>query len=276
MTPKGDSGLPTFSLEEGPIGDKSTQESPAGEVANQAFSWLALLTARATEWDSPSRSKLAWLGEGLGSISKRVYDKMMKWEFVDMAELRPRSMLNRRALESDTQHLIVFPGLEVSQPRKKPIRNIMVWCQCFARYTAAMSAKFPDCTPGFMSHMLTVLQAHAEVEEPYWLLYDEAYREKMASTGVRKWRGRDLSLYQEICGGQARKGVDGGVQGSRQPMKRPSNAGSVRHVCYGFNDGYCTFGKGCKFPHLCQVCHGNHPRSKCGSGPPLEKQPRRV
>ena len=75
----------------------------------------------------------------------------------------------------------------------------------FARYTAAMAKNLPDCTPGLMSHLTTVLKAYAEVEEPAWWEYDEAFREKRASTGERSWSGMDVSLYQVLCGSRPRR-----------------------------------------------------------------------
>ena len=110
-------------------------------------------------------------------------------------------------MEGHTTKLVVLPGFEVTQTRKKPINNIITWVQCFARYTAVMSSKFPDCTPGFMSHLLMVLKAYMEVEDPVWRLYDETYQEKMALTGVKLWPGMDVLVYQEVCGGRPRKTV---------------------------------------------------------------------
>ena len=61
-------------------------EGSAAQLATQASSLMALLTSRAA-LDTPSKSSKIWLGEGLGSIPKRTYDRMMKWEFIDMGEL---------------------------------------------------------------------------------------------------------------------------------------------------------------------------------------------
>ena len=102
-----------------------------------------------------------------------------------LVNFHPRSLMDRVEMEGDTEKLVILPGFEVTQARKKPINNIITWVQCFARYTAVMSSKFSDCTPGFMSHLLTVLKASMEVEDPAWRLYDEAYREKLTSTGVK-------------------------------------------------------------------------------------------
>ena len=47
-------------------------------------------------------------------------------------------------------------------------------------------------------YVLTVVKAFVKVEELAWRLYDEAFREKMAATGIRKWNGMDMGLYQEV------------------------------------------------------------------------------
>ena len=119
-------------------------------------------------------------------------------------EFKPRTLPERETAEADTEKLVVLPGFEVTQAKKKPLRSITTWVQCFARFKAAMAQKFPDCTAGFTSHILVVFKAYEEVEEPAWRLYDEAYREKMASTVVRWWQGVDVQVYQETCGGLPR------------------------------------------------------------------------
>ena len=139
-----------------------------------------------------------------------------------------------------------------------------MWVQCFAKYTAAMAKQFLNCTPGFMSHMLTVMKAFCEVEEPAWRLYDKAYREKMSSTGNRAWSGMDMALYQELCGSRPRrKVVEPTLVPSRSLGKKRPSGCRKSLVCWEFNDGDCSFGKSCKFPHLCEMCRGNHPKYRC-------------
>ena len=153
---------------------------------------------------------------------------------MDMAEFHPRTITDRISAEGDTDKLVVLPGFEVTQAKKKnkkPVNNIIVWTQGFTRYTAAMAKEFPECTPGFVSHMLTVLKAYGEVENPAGRLYDEMYREKMASTGVKQWPGMDVQVYQEV--------------GTR-------TVGGIKQagVCWQFNQGSCSYGKSCKFPRV--------------------------
>ena len=48
----------------------------------------------------------AWLGEGLGSLPKRTYEKAIRWECVDLAEFRPKSVMEKWAMEADTQKVV--------------------------------------------------------------------------------------------------------------------------------------------------------------------------
>ena len=72
-----------------------------------------------------------WIGDGLPAIPKRVYDRMINWEFVDLAELKPAGVLESLHLEPDPQRYIILPGLEVARARKKPIEEIGQWIQGF-------------------------------------------------------------------------------------------------------------------------------------------------
>ena len=74
--------------------------------------------------EGPAKAAKVWLGEGLGSQSKWTYDKMLRWEFVDLGEFRPKPLMDKVEMEGDTEKLVVLPGFEVTQARKKPINNI--------------------------------------------------------------------------------------------------------------------------------------------------------
>ena len=121
----------------------------------------------------------------------------------------------------------------------------------------------PECTSGFMSHLLIVLKAFNEVEHPAWREYDEAYREKMTSTGEKIWSGMDVALYQELCASRQKlrtpqtekKEMPKGTAG-KCPMSGRGN------VCWLYNDSLCTHTP-CKFLHVCEICRGNHPKRFC-------------
>ena len=249
---------PVFSQKEHKeAGEK--QESSSARVAQQTNTLMSSIKAH-DSLSAASKASRVWLGDGLGSIPKRVHDRMIRWEFVDMCDFRPRSPKDSATVDSDMEKLVVLPGFEVSQPRKKPVNDFLTWVQCFCRYTAAMSKHHADCTPGFMSHLLVVLKAFNEVEHPAWREYDEAYREKMASTGNKSWSGMDVTLYQELCGSRQKQKSAPAERKEPPRGKRPLSGRD--HVCWLFNDGVCKHNP-CKFPHLCEICRGNHPKRHC-------------
>lgn len=115
------------------------------KVASQTATIMSLLKVQES-LNPISKPGRVWLGDGLGSIPKRVHERMLKWEVMDMNDFCPRSAGDRCFAESDTEKLIVLPGFEVSQPRKKPVEDTFSWIQCFARYSAAMAKEYPKCT----------------------------------------------------------------------------------------------------------------------------------
>ena len=130
-------GTPLFSKGE-KAGATVTLEPTSGRVAQQANTLMSLINAHKS-LSVASKGSRVWLGEGLGSILKRVHERMIHWEFMDMADFRPCSLMDPTTVETDTEKLVVLPGFEVLQPRKKPVNNFITWIQCFCRYTAAMS-----------------------------------------------------------------------------------------------------------------------------------------
>ena len=121
--------------------------------------------------------------------------------------------MERVPTEADTQKWVVLSGFEVAQ-----VVNIVTWMHYYARYTAVMAAAHPTSTPGFMAHMLTVLKAYTEVEDPARRVYDEAFREKMAATGCKTWGGMDVQLYQEVCAGKLRRKAPGREVNLEEPV----------------------------------------------------------
>ena len=82
----------------------------------------------------------------------------------------------------------------------------------------------PKCTPGFMSHMLTVLKAYNEAEFPGWSEYDHAFRDKMALTGWEiglKWMS--TSIRNTVVPTQSKEMHSSLLPISRKPNPKASN-----------------------------------------------------
>lgn len=102
-------GVPTFGKgkgkttergrgkEEGVAGSSKVEVDPAvqvvdpmAKVAGQTATIMSLLKVQ-ENMNPVSKTGRVWLGDGLGSVSKRVHERMLKWEVMDMNDFRPRS-----------------------------------------------------------------------------------------------------------------------------------------------------------------------------------------
>ena len=91
-------GVPTFTGEgeekeeqqKDNLGEQLSQQVEDKQVALQASTLLSLVSAHSS-WNAPSKMTKLSLGEGLGFIPKRLQERMLRWEFVDLAEFRQRS-----------------------------------------------------------------------------------------------------------------------------------------------------------------------------------------
>ena len=99
----------------------------ASLVAKQTVSLMTVLQSKDLGIASSSKLSRVFLGEGLGSIARKTYDRIMKWEYVDFRELCPKNPLEQVTQQSDTQKLVVVPGFEVGQVRQKPVTGITTW-----------------------------------------------------------------------------------------------------------------------------------------------------
>jgi hypothetical protein len=83
-----------------------------------------------------------------------------------------------------------LPGLEIARARRKPIKDIITWVQCFAVFMAAVHKQDPPAVNELLAYMFTIIRASQEFEDPAWRNYDEAFREKAAATGKQQVRYR--------------------------------------------------------------------------------------
>ena len=272
--------LPPISSSAGP--PSSGAEMTVVDTRSAAGSLMSLLVPQ-SELEAAKLPKV-WVGDGLPSIPRKTYDKILRWEFVDMAELQPVGVLDKLSLEPDPHRFVILPGLEVAQARKKPIRDLLTWIQCFNIYIAVVAKKHPDMVPEMLAHMLIVMRAQREYEEPAWRLYDEAFRDKAAATGNRKWSQIDTHIYNQIFTGRARKRLLCShcsaathdteecptVRSQRKWRVEETSFGRLedipkgrKGICWDFNDGACKYGDKCRFRHICSECAGRHPLVSC-------------
>ena len=296
--------IPTSSstITEPPTNPTVAKSSQVADVMSpSSLTGAALLSLLIPKEDGDgTKSHKVWVGAGLPPIPRRVHDRMLKWEYVDLAELRPPGTLEAINPEPDPQRYVVMPGLELASAKKKPIRDIHTWIACFAVYTAVMSKAYPEVVPEFMAYMLTIIRAQKEYEEPAWRIYDEAYRDAAASSGNKQWSKVDESIFAKVFTGRARQmkwcsscdAIGHDHQSDTCPQapprkkwagedqKKGATWGGYRRqqremICWDFNRGHCRFGNQCKYRHMCE-CGGRHPSIRCPRQGPTGDAPRAI
>ena len=160
-----------------------------------------------------------WIGTGLPPIPKALYEKILRWEYVDFAELCPRDPLDTAGSDPDPQRYIMLPGLEVARAKRKTIKDIYTWVSCFALYVSVLATKYPDRTLAMMAYLLTILRAQREYEDPAWRT---SFREMRGSTGLKDWSKPDESIFTRVfTAGRSSYATIAPWQGTQQ-MTAPS------------------------------------------------------
>ena len=70
---------------------------------------------------------------------------------------------------------------------------------------AAVHKQDPPAVKKLLAYMFTIIRAAQKFEDPAWQNYDEAFREKAAATGNRKWSVIGTLIYNWIFTGHAKK-----------------------------------------------------------------------
>ena len=63
-------------------------------------------------------AQASWIGDGLPAIPKRLLEKLQRWEFAELGELRPLRANEVLNPEPDPQRFIILPGLEAEGRRR--------------------------------------------------------------------------------------------------------------------------------------------------------------
>ena len=224
------------------------------------------------------------MGEALPVVPERLVKKILRGEFVDMAELLKDNIeVERRRLAS---------GDTLQGPRlgRREMPDFESWLQCFSAYAAVVTSKYPQKARELWAYQATMIAEHRKCGGRGWLLYDMAFRQQITSLEATDFSRINQSLYsttflayggrgqfcvrcmmsdhtQEECALNPSRALpvvhwrDPGAGPSRREDFEPRRRGS-RGACFAFNDGRCT-SPYCRFEHVCSRCGGNHRKSAC-------------
>ena len=227
-----------------------------------------------------------YVGEGAAPVPKKLADKILRWEFVEMGELLPEFWLCAR---DDTKS---------RSRRSRKVTDISTWTRCFATYVSVLGPANPTAIPELMAYLASIVQANQDFDGLVWERYNAAFRRQAAATGNRMWSRVNPSLYTlcfsacvvtkrercELCLGTTHTAQQCALQGAPDPElnSRVKTVGSVllamsqktsgkpkevvgtnsSQICHLLNRNNCTF-QVCRYKHVCSTCEGSHQALHC-------------
>ena len=212
-------------------------------------------------------------------LPPKLIKKILDLEYIDMAELLPDCWDTEEDSTSCCSH-------SRRSSRKRPITNILTWLECYSALVSILATRYPLHTGQFMAYQRTIVKAHRSFVSEGWITYDSCYRQKAANIKSLEWGKVDFNLYNETFIGRAKalprcahcsselhsstacpdvpNSADTRPGGPpRKTRHMTEHSGSVCGLFDSRRGNQCTYASYCKFPHLCAICSGRHPQTRC-------------
>ena len=203
------------------------------------------------------------------SIPRKLVERILALDFVDMADLLPEQWRIEENREGSCCGL--------RRPTKKALlTDILVWLECFSTMVAVLASKYPEKTVHFMAYQQTIIHASKNFSGTAWATYDLCFRRKAANLRSLDWGVIDQGLYSKSFTGRAKSTVRcryclSDAHSSDECVDSPRDTGkrdwsTSREVCLLFNKpggNVCRYSP-CRFEHICSRCRrGSHPAAEC-------------
>ena len=235
------------------------------------------------------------LSEGLPPVPYKLTARILKGEFVDMAELLRDNLEAQRRAASMAQS----PPMSAATPTKhrREIPDLLSWVQCFGTYMAVLTSKFPQHMKELLAYQTLIVREARRCGGKGWLAYDSYFRQQVVGDESADWSRLNQSLYavtfmaqasrdhgrscgvclesdhsEEQCAlyspptraalSSKRGGADRGVPEPRDPVSYSRGRGGPRMACFAWNQGDCRF-LTCKYRHVYVKSSGEHRISQC-------------
>lgn len=142
--------------------------------------------ANITTAQESGKTQKVWVGDSFLPIPKKVHERIIAWEYVDLGDLCQAGTWETLNPEPDPQQVVILQGMEVTRASVDQSKISTPGSNALQYIFAAMAKHDPCSIPEMLAYMLTIMKAQKESKEPAWRLYDVTYREKAAATGNKK------------------------------------------------------------------------------------------
>ena len=204
-----------------------------------------------------------YVGAGLSPVSYKLAQRILQWEYIDMAELLPEVQL--------------FGGAEDGRSGNRRT-TVVDKLQCFGIYVSVLAPSYPESIPELIAYMLEIVGQAKRFRGKTWVLYDATFRRQAAASGNCRWSEVNSTLHESCYSGEAPSGLGcelcmssahstrecalrGRDNGTTSPG--PPTAGYNRpgwwqlppsgEVCKSWNENRCWYPM-CRHTHVCHLC----------------------
>lgn len=139
------------------------------------------------------------VSEGLPPVPAKLVAKILRQEFVNMAELLQDNIeAERRRGKGDA----TCPGSS-HNPVRREIPDILSWTQAFGVYVSVIASKYPGRVPQMLAYQTTLLREARRCGGGGWQNYDSSFRQLAACDPKADWSKNNSSLYAVTFTSQA-------------------------------------------------------------------------
>ena len=120
------------------------------------------------------------LSEGLAPVPAKLVDKIIRGDFVDMAELlRDNLEVQRRGSGQEEV-------ASTAQPKKgrREIPDLLSWVQCFGTYMAVVASKRPDRVRELLAYQTLIVREARRCGGKGWMEYDRYFRQQVVGNAA--------------------------------------------------------------------------------------------
>ena len=139
-------------------------------------------------------------GQGFPPIPKKLADRILAGEFVDLADLPPAKGKVRPLSTPEGSVLLVHAHDFMHQKRLIP--DLATWVQSLSLYTAVMCSKSPERLTDVLGYMCQITRASQRFK--IMALMGHIFRQEAADRDIKIWSQMDPSLFAQCFTGQAK------------------------------------------------------------------------
>ena len=266
-------------------------EEPGGELPGGRPSTSSGATGAA---GPQSSGKPFILSEGLPPVPCKLVARILKGEFIDMAELLRDNLEAQRRASAVAQ---VGAAAASNAKSRREVPDLMSWVQCFGTYIAVVTSQFPHRIKELLAYQTLIVREARRCGGRGWLAYDSHFRQQVVGNEAADWSRLNQSLYavtfitqgdrdrtrscvvclesdhtEEQCAlyspprkpaaAQRRAGSERVVGESRDSQFSTRGKGPGKMACFAWNQGDCRYPT-CKYRHVCVRCSGDHRITRC-------------